>query len=331
MNEPKVSVVIPCYNAKRTIGLTLQALIQQTYPGPTEIIVVDDGSSDQTFELIRSFPDVIYIHQENQGPAVARNRGFRASSGEFVFFTDSDCIPEPRWIEKCLSGFQNSDIAVVCGSYGIANPEYMLARCIHQEILYRHQYLMPDFPKAFGSYNFCVRRKVFEAVSGFSETYRNPSGEDNDLSYKILRTGARIYFSRHCYVEHFFPTRVGKYLREQFRHGFWRVPVYLEHPQMAAGDDYTFWKDILEPPICFGIGICALLGVLTPLYVRPVVFGLLAILSLVEIFFGYVMTKKMSATIFFSFVMLLRSFARAAGFLIGIFSIFLSKSFQKSH
>ena len=325
MDKPLVSVVVPAYNAKRTIGLTLQALIQQTYKGPTEIFVVDDGSRDHTAEYILEFSDVIYIRQSNQGPAVARNRGFRASKGEFVFFTDSDCIPELSWIEKCLAGFTSPEIGVVCGSYGIANPEHILARCIHQEILYRHQYLMPDFPKAFGSYNFCVRRNLFEAVGGFNEGYRNPSGEDNDLSYKILRTGSKIYFSRDCYVEHFFPTRVGKYLREQFRHGFWRAPMYRDHWQMVAGDDYTFWKDIIEPPLCIAIVTALAIDIFLRWDVRLLTLGLLALLSAIEIFFGFAMTRKLRSAIFFAFIMFLRAFARTAGFLLGVSQLFSSK------
>lgn len=331
MGKPSVSVVIPAYNAKRTIGLTLQALIRQTYDGPLEIIVVDDGSNDHTFDFVQAFSDVLYIRQSNQGPAVARNRGFRASKGEYVFFTDSDCIPEAQWIEKGLAGFIDPDIGVVCGSYGIANPEHLLARCIHQEILYRHKNLMPDFPKAFGSYNFCVKRKVFEEVGGFTETYRNPSGEDNDLSYKILRSGARIYFSRYCIVEHFFPTRVGKYLREQFRHGFWRVPMYRDHPSMAVGDDYTFWKDILEPPLCMAMGAMLLLGIFADQDVYFLAIGLMAGLSAIEMFFAFAMTQTKKTTIFFAFVMLLRSFFRTAGFLLGVFQIFSSRAPQKTH
>ncbi len=326
MDKPSVSIVIPAYNAQRTIGRALQALLQQTYTGPKEIIVVDDGSTDQTAQWVKSFHAVSYLFQQNQGPAAARNRGFQASQGEFVFFTDSDCVPQPDWIEKCIQGFSDQTIGVVCGSYGIANAKHLLARCIHREILFRHKNLMPDFPKSFGSYNFCTRRTVFESVQGFNTSYRKASGEDNDLCYKILESGARIYFARQALVDHFFPTRVGKYLKEQFAHGFWRARMYRDHPSMAKGDDYTFWKDIVEPPIVLVIFLLFALGLCFKSFSVSWALFFLAWLSLGELIFSFVMMKSLPESLFFAFVMLLRAFARTAGFLFGAARLFSLKS-----
>jgi len=331
MDKPLVSIVIPVYRAERTIALTLEALERQSYPGPKEIIVVDDGSDDSTASIIKSFPKVIYYYQKNQGPAAARNHGFELSHGAFVFFTDSDCIPEPLWIEKCLQGFLNENIGVVCGSYGIANVTYLLARCIHAEIVYRHRYHMPDFPKSFGSYNFCARREVFSAVSGFNTAYRNASGEDNDLSYKILQSGSKIFFARHALVNHFFPTRILKYLKEQFCHGFWRVRMYRDHPRMALGDDYTFWKDIIEPPLVLSIIFLILLGGFFGAVFTAWAFGILIALSLVELVFSFRMIKAPLQAVFFAFIMLLRAFSRTLGFVAGVIMFFLPKSFKKIH
>ena len=66
---------------------------------------------------------------------------------------------------------------------------------------FRHRVLMPEFPKAFGSYNFMIRREAFEAVGGFNASYRRASGEDNDLSYKIIRREGRIFFRRDACVD----------------------------------------------------------------------------------------------------------------------------------
>ena len=249
MNPVCVSVIIPAYNASATIGQALNALSRQNCFQPFEVIVVDDGSSDKTAEIVASFPSVRYIRQDNAGPAAARNHGARLAQGEYLAFTDSDCIPHEDWISQLMSGFSQPHVGVVAGSYGIANPKSRLARGIHKEILWRHQHLMPDFPNSFGSYNFCVRKNVFDAVGGFNTAYRTASGEDNDLSYKITGSGWRIYFERKAFVDHYHPTRVVKYLKEQFRHGFWRLKMYMDHPRMMRGDGYTYWKDIIEMPL----------------------------------------------------------------------------------
>jgi len=272
MNPISVSVIIPAFNASSTIGRTLTALKNQDYSGNFEVIVVDDGSSDNTASVVSSFATVRYVRQNNAGPASARNHGAKLAKGDFLVFTDSDCVPHLDWISQLMAGFASGrglspefqgdcslpqQIGVVAGSYGIANPDSELAGCIYAEIVWRHAHLMPDFPNAFGSYNFCVKKNVFEAVGGFNTDYPHASGEDNDLSYKITKSGWRIYFQRKALVDHYHPTLVLKYLKEQFRHGFWRVKMYADHPLMMRGDGYTFWKDAIEIPWagCFVLGL----------------------------------------------------------------------------
>lgn len=319
-----VSVIIPVFNSKATIVRALEALSKQDYTSDFEVIVVDDGSKDNTADLVRTFSNIRYVYQENAGPAAARNHGARLASGEFLCFTDSDCIAHPNWISQLIKSFSDPTIGVVCGSYGIANPESLLARGIHREIIFRHTHLMPDYPKAFGSYNFCVRKDVFLGVGGFSESYRQASGEDNDLSYKIIASGNRIYFNRQALVDHRHTENMLHYLREQFRHGFWRVALYARHPGMAKGDDYTFWKDILEVPwamLCAaGIFLSALGVGVSKEVACGIGFGFL----IFEIFFGFWILKELINGIFYGTIMFLRAFARTLGLSTGIF-YFLTK------
>lgn len=316
--ETKISIIIPAYNSEKTIAQALRAALSQQGVGEVEVIVVDDGSKDRTAEIVKSFPEVKYFYQENAGPAAARNYGAKEAGGGILFFTDADCIPHPDWIVRMLPFFSRAKVAVVSGSYGIANPENLLARCIHKEILFRHYSLMPENPKSFGSYNFGVRKKVFETVGGFEISYRYASGEDNDLSYKIIKLTFLIYFEKEAKVDHFYTTNLLKYLKEQYRHGFWRVKMYLTHPSMSKGDDYTFWKDIIEIPLVFGI-----LGIwLNPFFgvswLRILSLTALFLLILLEISFGVRIVRSLKEGLFLAFVMFLRSFARGLGFIIGI-------------
>ncbi len=176
--QNSISIIIPVYNSEKTIRQTITAALQQDFPGEIEVIVVDDGSTDGTADIVRPFGEegrMTYVRQNNSGPAAARNRGVQAAKGVFVFFTDADCIPRRDWISKMMPHF-SSQTAVVAGSYGIANPEHLLSGCIHKEIIYRHQHLMPDFPKVFGSYNFGVRKEIFKEVGGFNPNTGMPAG-----------------------------------------------------------------------------------------------------------------------------------------------------------
>lgn len=306
-----VSVIIPAYNASATIGNLLRALACQDYNHPFEVIVVDDGSTDDTPRIVAEYANVRYVRQDNAGPAAARNRGAELAQGQYLCFTDSDCVPQSDWISKLLNGFSASDIGVVMGGYGIANPESLLARGIHGEIIFRHVHLLSDYPKVFGSYNFCAKKEVFSKVGGFHGGYRQASGEDNDLSYRISQAGYRIYFERKALVNHHHTTLLGKYLKEQFRHGFWRAKMYADHPQMAGGDGYTFFKDIAEVPL----SAACVLGL--HFLVVPFLFF--------EIFFGILMMRKLFGGIYYGIVMFFRAFARTFGLSTGIFHFYFKK------
>ena len=322
-----VSVVVPAFNCEKTISKTVQSVLDQNY-GDVEVIIVDDGSSDSTAKIIADFKNVKYFYQKNSGPASARNFGAKNSKGEFVFFTDSDCIAHVDWIKTAMKCF-SSDVAVVAGSYGIVNNESLLADCVFKEIRYRHVKLMPKYPKAFGSYNFGVKKNIFDKVGGFDVGYRSASGEDNDLSYKILNAGYKIRFEKDALVDHYHPEKVWKYLKEQYRHGYWRVKMYVDHPKMAKGDDYTFWKDIVEIPAAF-VSIAALIGsfFINSLFLQAF-FCLLIFLLAIELGFSLVIVKSFFGAIFMCFVMFFRSFARMIGFTTGIFFFFSQNIFQK--
>ncbi len=91
----KVSVIIPTYNKARYIGRTVDSVLKQTYPN-IEIIVVDDGSTDHTSDVLSQYQSTVsHIWQPNQGPSAARNTGLNASSGDFLLFLDSDDIVTP--------------------------------------------------------------------------------------------------------------------------------------------------------------------------------------------------------------------------------------------
>jgi glycosyltransferase involved in cell wall biosynthesis len=98
--RPLATIVVPAYNAARTIKACVEACLNQDYAA-VEVVVADDGSTDDTARIVRSYP-VHYLWQENAGPASARNRGWRAATGEIVCFADSDCVPASDWVSRLV-------------------------------------------------------------------------------------------------------------------------------------------------------------------------------------------------------------------------------------
>src|SRR3990172_13226391 len=112
--NPKISVIIPTYNRAAYLAEALNSVISQTYKD-FELIVVDDGSTDNTEEAVRRFTvDIKYIYQKNQGVSAARNRGISESGGEFLSFLDSDDLWEKRKLEKQIDFFEKNKCAKVC-------------------------------------------------------------------------------------------------------------------------------------------------------------------------------------------------------------------------
>lgn len=104
----RVSVIIPTYQHATTLPRALDSVFAQTRQ-PHEVIVVDDGSTDQTVEALASYRDQItYAHQKNQGAPVARNKGFQLSTGEFVIFWDADVVAEPTMLEKLKTSLEEN-------------------------------------------------------------------------------------------------------------------------------------------------------------------------------------------------------------------------------
>ena len=114
MGQPTVTVVIPTYNRKGLLPRALTSVARQTRP-PDEVIVVDDGSTDDTEGLVRrEFPDVRYLQQENRGVAAARNRGIREAKGEWLAFLDSDDEWLPQKLTRQLDELREQPEFLLC-------------------------------------------------------------------------------------------------------------------------------------------------------------------------------------------------------------------------
>ena len=315
----KVSVIIPAYNAERTIGEAVRhSLAQAEGSLEVEVVVVDDGSTDGTAHIAESAGATV-IRQENAGPAAARNRGWKTATGRFICFVDSDCVPGSGWLVNLLDGFTDWQVGAVAGSYDIANDSSWLARWVHREIIERHR-RMDSFVGAFGSYNVAIPRYVLEATGGFDPTYRHASGEDNDLSYRISKRGWRIAFRPRATVAHYHPERVWQYLMEQGRHGFWRAKLYKRHPDMIRGDDYTRLRDRLEPILVFGIlgsMVLPVLGItnsLVPMFTLAAVYTSIHLSWPISWWLG----EGRIGAFPYAGVTFLRGFTRAAGLCLGV-------------
>lgn len=181
-----VSVVIPAYNAGKTIGRALDSVLAQTRP-PDEIIVINDGSTDSTEEIVRrNYPSVVLITQANSGPSAARNAGISASRGEYTAFLDADDRWLPEKIERQLEILaRRPEIAL------LATQQIWLGDGEHPQPPSRispHSFQLITFDRlllnnAFATSSVIVRSDVLREIGGFDPSIRG--SEDYDLWLRI--------------------------------------------------------------------------------------------------------------------------------------------------
>ncbi|MGK7898920.1 MAG: glycosyltransferase [Xenococcus sp. (in: cyanobacteria)] len=202
---PKVSVIIPTYNSALYLGEAIDSVLNQTYTN-YEIIVIDDGSTDHTVELLEPYQDKVhYFYQENQGVSAARNQGIALAKGELIAFLDADDIFMPHKLEKQVAVFEEqSDLGIVNSGYRLIRENGEFITDIKRwetipkltiETWILHQ---PVLPSAM-----MFRKEWLEKVNGFDTRWF--SSEDVDLVFRLISRGCRgvwlpevtIYYRRH--------------------------------------------------------------------------------------------------------------------------------------
>ncbi|MFA4907168.1 MAG: glycosyltransferase family A protein [archaeon] len=162
MTAEKASVVIASHNNAAVLRRVLNGMLKLDYPkGSYEVIVVDDGSKDNTKEMMREFAGeklIKFIPLPSGGVCKARNRGIREARFPIVINMDHDCIPEKKWLKKMVAGFKDEKTGVV-SAYG-----------------------------HFGGTSTGFRKKILEKVGGYDEEYHYYR-EDTDLAFRVMEAG----------------------------------------------------------------------------------------------------------------------------------------------
>ena len=210
---PNVSIVVATLNNAETLRRTILGLLAISYPGKYEIIIVNDGSTDHTRELLeKEFSKnkkVRVFHIPHSGVCEARNTGIRGSKGEIIVNMDHDCIPEKNWLKSLVSGFTSSKVGVV-SSYGY-----------------------------YGGTSTAFRRSLLERVGGYDNEYYYYR-EDTDLSFKIMDLGYEFRLVKADYEhDHILskPSGIGgavKYAIQRWKYHMNDALLFKKHPKLAG-------------------------------------------------------------------------------------------------
>lgn len=182
--DPLVSVVIPVFNGEAFLREAVESVLAQKY-SPVEIIVVDDGSTDGTETVLTSLPETVrYLHQTNQGPAAARNRGIQQAQGSLIAFADADDLwPEGKLELQLPYLISDPGVEIVMGRIH----QVRLSKTVNGQTQLEG-FVKPAFSVNLGS--AVIRKSVFERVGFFDETMRY--SEDVDWFMRAREGGAAI-------------------------------------------------------------------------------------------------------------------------------------------
>jgi glycosyltransferase involved in cell wall biosynthesis len=234
-----VSIIIPTFNGGLRIGNCLDALVRQTAEQDAEILVVNDGSTDNTADVIAGYSGVRLITQSNAGPAAARNRGALEARGTIILFTDDDCVPMPEWLAAMIEPFKVQNVVGVKGAYR-SHQNRLAPRFV--QIEYEDKYRrMAELSKIdfVDTYSAGFRRDRFLEMNGYNTSFPVACAEDVELSYRMFARGWTMKFVPAAIVYHTHPDTFRKYLNKKYKFAFWRVLAVRKNPNKALKDSHT--------------------------------------------------------------------------------------------
>ncbi len=260
---PFVSIIIPVIDRAEELGRCLDSIATLRYPKEKlEIIVVDDGSRDNSKEVADSFGAVVLDSGgTGTGPAAARNRGARAARGEILAFIDSDCIASPQWLEELAGFFEDPEVAAVGGFVDGMHTSSFLDRyelAMSSLTLGNRERSGQQGDDTFylPSCNLLVRSSVFREASGF-----NPEmhvGEDVDLTWRFRDSGHRIIYMPKGRVGHEHRNAFFPFIKRRFQYGTSEAMLQILHPVRH--------KKMIVPPV---LAVALLISVASIATVSP--------------------------------------------------------------
>ncbi len=278
--QPEISVIVPVFNSEGTIDACLESLLNQDFPS-YEIIIVNDGSTDKTAQICQAKKGVQIIETTNGGPSRARNIGVKKAAGEFVAFTDGDCIVHQQWLTELRKGFLRKEIASVGGDQISPENESRFGKNVQETFVilgFATSYMktQPNMAEIRHnpSCNSAYRKSVFETIGGFEESLW--PGEDVDLDCRLTQQGCILMRNPKAIVKHFRPQSPTELRNMMQRYG---GSAYLLLRK------YGFFRTLHYIPFLL---LAAIVAVLLTAIFSPSVLLLLPLLLLTSLLFFFI-------------------------------------------
>lgn len=250
--EISFSVIIPTYNRVEILEKALIALNKQNFDFEDfEVIVVDDGSTDSTKEMIENFDsnfNLSYIHQQNSGPAAARNKGILKAKGKYVLIINDDTIAYYDLLKThliYLEKYKNKKVAFL-GSFDYTSEAkvkpftFFLSKTplvfsypfMKKEGIYNYRF--------FWTCNISIAREAIIDAGLFDENFKDPMAEDTELGFRLYQKGFRVIYIPDAKSEHDHSMDIHGFIKRQFMSGKNIVKLFEKHPEILKNEKKVF-------------------------------------------------------------------------------------------
>jgi len=199
-----LTVYIPCFNAEPYLETSIRCLLNQTRP-PDEILVIDDGSIDRSFEIASRFAVRVIRHERNRGLAAARNTAFANANHELVGAIDADVFAEPNWLECLVAHFEDERVVGTGGrlieQFHDTPADAWRAIHLSQDMGEKRIHIEWPSHRCLGGFGTILRKSVVEQIGGYDESYWT-NYEDVDMCKRLVRAGHKLIFEPLAVAHH---------------------------------------------------------------------------------------------------------------------------------
>lgn len=253
--QPMVSVVVACHNGGRTLPACLESLTALNYPA-YEVLLVDDGSTDDTAAIAARFPSVRLLrHAENLGLSAARNTGIAAARGEVIAFTDDDCRADEDWLDYLVAELTENDLAGVGGpNLPPADDSPLAGAVLVSPGGPTHVLLTDRIAEHVPGCNMAFWKWALLEVGCFDPVFRR-AGDDVDLCWRLQQRGLELGFSPAGFVWHARRSTVQAYLRQQHGYGEAEALLAVKHPEYFSPLGGSLWRGRIYSPARLALAV----------------------------------------------------------------------------
>jgi O-antigen biosynthesis protein len=238
---PQISVAICTYNGAATLRECLEGVAGLHYPD-FEVIVVSDGSTDDSAQIAGAFEGVRAVETPQRGLAAARNTAMATARGEIIAYIDDDAIPDPDWLTHLAASFASGPYAAVGGPNVPPAGSSRVAQCVANAPGGPAHVLVSDREaEHIPGCNMAIRKDSLQRIDGFDPQFR-AAGDDVDVCWRILDNGERIAFNPGAVVRHHRRATVRGYLRQQRGYGKAEALLERKHPDKYSPSGHVAWS-----------------------------------------------------------------------------------------